>query len=174
MKRIIKSQYQPWQIAVLVIAAFLSACLMGFGMSYAFTDRPSIRLLHLIPIILGLTVLLVVAYAAAVRALSWAAHRSWPRLDRITPSMEPRSVLVFTAILLVCWLPYLIAFYPGPMGWDTYYMIYQCAPDHGPLLAVPAYSTESWIDVRFTDHHPLFDTLIIGTMAQTSEALTGS
>ena len=77
-------------------------------------------------------------------------------------------------VMLVCWLPYLVAFAPGTMGWDTGFQISQCYPNHGPILSVPWSATKSYVDCRFSDHHPVFTTMVFGLFALGSEKLTGS
>ena len=77
-------------------------------------------------------------------------------------------------VMLVCWLPYLVAFAPGTMGWDTKFQISQCYSNHGPILSVPWSATNSYVDCRFSDHHPVFDTMVFGLFALGSEKLTGS
>ena len=72
------------------------------------------------------------------------------------------------------WVPYLVAFAPATMGYDTFYQIFQFFPDHGPTLLIPWEPSQSWIPNRFCDHHPVFDTLIFGGAAYASEALSGS
>ncbi len=97
-------------------------------------------------------------------------------LGTITPSYSVKSILVFSAIMAVFWLPWLIANFPGGTYWDTYYQIYQCYPENHPIAIIPyaeVYDntlTDAWL----CDHHPVLDTLIYGAFAMASDALTGN
>ncbi len=86
------------------------------------------------------------------------------------PRLTRRSILRFAGIMLLCWLPYAIALYPGCFGLDTYSMINQNYPGHLPVSSMPVENPRH----QFTDHHPIFDTLIYGLFARGSDLLTGS
>ena len=91
----------------------------------------------------------------------------------IAPSWNRRSVIVHALVMLACWLPYLIAVFPGTMNWDTAYQIDQCYSD-GTVWVIPWAATESVSDAHFSDHHPLFDTLLYGAFALPSDKLFGT
>ena len=86
------------------------------------------------------------------------------------PQLTHRSILAFAGIMLLCWLPYAIALYPGCFGLDTYSMINQSYPGHLPVSSMPVENP----NYQFTDHHPIFDTLVYGLFARGSDLLTGS
>lgn len=68
------------------------------------------------------------------------------------------SKLVFwcsTALLLVCWLPYLLAFYPGLFTYDISWQYQQY---------------QSW---NFNTHHPLLHTLLVGVFCDLGRQLFG-
>ena len=90
------------------------------------------------------------------------------------PSPGARGTVLAATLIFACWAFWLVAYYPGSMNFDTYYQITQCYPASSPVhldidtvWAVPA-------GYRFSDHHPIFDTLVYGAFARASEALTGS
>lgn len=56
------------------------------------------------------------------------------------------KLLFYSLIIFICWLPILLILYPGTFSNDTY----------GQLAQFSAF--------KFSDHHPIFDTLIMGTM----------
>lgn len=60
-----------------------------------------------------------------------------------------RHMLKAGAFIFVCWLPYLIAFYPGTTTYDATTMLYQYF-GYEPL----------------TNHHPYFQTLLMGVFVQ--------
>lgn len=85
-----------------------------------------------------------------------------------------RSVVAHAVILFALWSFWLVAFYPGSMICDTYYQITQMYPADSLVYFgvwnVPGVK----LDAYFSDHHPVFDTLIYGIAAQLNEAYTGS
>lgn len=89
-------------------------------------------------------------------------------------TLERKSILAYAIVLFVLWLPYIIAFFPGTMSWDTLYMIQQFYPGSGQVLYIPYEATQSWVPYRFSDHHPLFDTLLVGFFAYASDVLFGT
>lgn len=88
--------------------------------------------------------------------------------------MNYRRIAKTTILIFVLWLPWIISLYPGAMLWDTYYQIWQCYPEGHPIYLIPWDPTESFVDNYFSDHHPIFDTLIFGAFARASDALFGS
>ena len=76
--------------------------------------------------------------------------------------------------LFVCWLPWTILLYPGVMNWDTFYQLTQFCDCDYPVWFIPYAPTGSTIDSQFSDHHPIFDTIVFGCFAEASDALTGS
>lgn len=95
-------------------------------------------------------------------------------VERLTPKLTPKSIMIATAIMLLLWLPWIIALYPASMNWDTYYQMWMWYPESHPLLKIPWSPTQSFIDSAFTDHHPIFDTIVYGAFALVSDMLTGS
>lgn len=107
----------------------------------------------------------------AVRALCRAfAAKEHPLLCRVAPTWNRRSVLVRAAAILAVWAVWLVCFYPGSMGWDTFYQIYQWYPDNHPfadsITGLP-------VDGYFLDTNPFFDTLVFGLFACGSDLLFG-
>jgi len=91
----------------------------------------------------------------------------------IAPDWNRRSIILHALVMFAAWLPYLIAVFPGTMNWDTAYQIDQCYSD-GTVWVVPWADTESVSDAHFSDHHPLFDTLLYGVFALSSDKLFGT
>ena len=108
--------------------------------------------------------------ATPAAGLHLAGHKRPPGRRRPCPQLTRRSVLTFAGIMLLCWLPYAIALYPGRFGLDTYSMINQNYPGHLPVSSMPVENPNH----QFTDHHPIFDTLVYGLFARGSDLLTGS
>ena len=66
------------------------------------------------------------------------------------------KLLFYSLIIFLCWLPILLILYPGTFSNDTY----------GQLAQFSAF--------KFSDHHPIFDTLIMGTMIYPLAKLTSN
>lgn len=74
-----------------------------------------------------------------------------------------KTGLVIAAIIFVCWVPYLLALYPGSISNDTYLQLWtfydQFIEKNGEQL---------------TDHHPLLDTMIMGIIVRFGQLFLGS
>ncbi len=78
--------------------------------------------------------------------------------------------------MFALWLPYAIIDYPDSLYYDTYYQIRQAYPEFHPTSIVPFdwRTTETTLtDGYFTDHHPIFDTLLYAAFGMVSDTLTG-
>lgn len=95
-------------------------------------------------------------------------------LDRALFSWRVRSVILLALLLAASWSFWVVAFCPGSMIYDTYYQITQVYPrfseNHIPVWSVPGRLTFT----QYSDHHPIFDTLLYGLFATVSENLTGN
>lgn len=124
---------------------------------------------------------LTFAIAAIILLCEWLLRRlcrhndRFPRLlDVLAPQLGFKSVLAHALVLFALWSFWLVAFCPGSMLYDTYYQICQSYPEDSSVYFgvwnVPGVE----LDVHFSDHHPILDTLIYGFAAQVSEVQTGS
>lgn len=119
------------------------------------------------------------ATADASASLAGAEARSASRrfrLARLTPSWSAKSIAVFSLVMALFWLPWLIANFPGGTYWDTYYQIFQCYPENHPIAVIPYAECydNTLTDAYLCDHHPILDTLIYGAFGMASDALTGN
>lgn len=110
---------------------------------------------------------IVVARALAPRLLA----RSGEHPHALT-EWSAKSVALGALVLLACWVPALVALYPGSMNWDTYYQIYQCFPENHPIIDVS--DPSRYLTAYFHDHHPVFDTWLYGAFGMLSQQLTGN
>ena len=115
-----------------------------------------------------------VLFALAALLVDRAYERVLERPAR-TLGWERRQWLMALGVMGACWLPWLVANFPGGAYWDTYYQIWQTFPGSHPIALIPFgdHADATRIDAYFCDHHPLLDTLIYGGFAQASQALTG-
>lgn len=98
------------------------------------------------------------------------------RAGRLVPKRTVKSIALFSLVMAVFWLPWLIANFPGGTYWDTYYQIYQCYPENHPIAVIPYAECyqNTLTDAYLCDHHPILDTLIFGAFGMASDALTGN
>lgn len=79
------------------------------------------------------------------------------------------GIIKRAACILLCWLPFLIAVYPGNIWYhDTCFQVCQYYGNEMPNIfaSLPGYS--------FTDHHPILDTAIFGSFIQFGNAVFSS
>lgn len=92
----------------------------------------------------------------------------------IWSTINLQRLLIYASVIFIVWIPWLVALYPGSMNWDTVYQITQCYPSNSQVWVIPEYESGSLVEHHFSDHHPLFVTLIYGAFALSSEALFGT
>jgi hypothetical protein len=87
---------------------------------------------------------------------------------RLSFALDRRGLMTTAGVIALCWLPYFFAYYPGVVFSDTALQLstFFGSPDTTYSLAVPG--------MRFSDHHPLFDTLFMGAFVWLGQTLTGS
>lgn len=102
-----------------------------------------------------------------------ASRERFQRLDALSPR---KQVLVTAAIILICWLPWLIANLPGSTYWDTYWQMWQVYPEAHPvpLIQWSAVQDQTLTDAWLVDHHPVLTTLIYGAATWLSDQFTGT
>lgn len=110
---------------------------------------------------------------ASTRASAKAKAKA--AIGAIAPQWSAACIALLTAVMLIFWLPWAVAAFPGIVGFDTYYQIYQCYPEAHPISAIlTQFFDDAPIDAYFLDHHPIFDTLLFGAFGMASDALTGN
>lgn len=177
---------------LLAIALTLSTCGV-LGVSYVVGQ--GWRLfdgLTTVPLIAVFTVVFAVLVLAAESGLHFVATRTGAsgasstarrfrllraiRAGRLVPKRTAKSIALFSLVMALFWLPWLIANFPGGTYWDTYYQIYQCYPENHPIAVIPYAECyqNTLTDAYLCDHHPILDTLIFGAFGMASDALTGN
>lgn len=81
---------------------------------------------------------------------------------------ESRTFLVSIIIILLCWLPYIIAFYPAILSPDPSFQIMQF---FGIDTKYSGYAVMINEAVLITDHHPFLHTVLLGGLTKLGEAL---
>ena len=167
-------------VVVVVISATILAFVFSFGTSISETgyfDASLGQLIFRFVLIFPMATILLLlgCYVASHPNLYKIKSKVVEKqIARLVPSLNVGSILRFTAVMVLLWMPYLIALFPGSMNWDTFYQISQWYPDYHPIWLIPWAPTESYIDNAFSDHHPIFDTIIYGAFACSSDLLFGT
>lgn len=104
------------------------------------------------------------------------AKRPTSRIAMLIPKWSVSSIAIFSAIMLLAWMPWFVANYPGGTYWDTYYQIFQVYPENHPIAVIPwaEIYEQTLTDAWLVDHHPVFTTLIYGAFGWVSDQLTGN
>lgn len=179
-------------VVLITVSMALSACGV-FGASYVVGEGyPALQLWAecLLTVLFTLLVMILLTFLAA--AFDWALDRSLQNaalqsramphsrlrriFERLTPRWELRSIVTFSAIMALLWLPWYIANFPGGTYWDTYYQIYQVYPENHPIAIIPwaEIYDQTLTDAWLVDHHPVFTTLVYGAFGWVSDQLSGS
>lgn len=87
---------------------------------------------------------------------------------RFRALFERRPVLVSMIILIVCWLPYIIAFYPAILSPDPSFQIMQF---FGIETKYSDYVIMINENVLITNHHPVLHTLLLGGLTKLGDIL---
>lgn len=148
--------YISW--SMLLLLAFLSSV-----SKYCTADNSyqiSARLIVYTCIIAFILIILFEILVAAVSYLPQASHTSNSKRT-ICKHDKYKEIALFALLILLCWLPYLIALYPGIVYSDTSGQLCQFfgnPPEYGPYCIEPG--------SLFSDHHPIFCTIIFGSLVQ--------
>lgn len=190
----IKTMTRSDWIALCAISLVVSFCAI-FGISYVAGKGWPIFHLHeevLLSLLLTpVTGVILVLLEAAIHknAASYAINAqfigpikpTWRTkatrvLSALSPKFTTKSIIGFSLLMALLWLPWYIANFPGGTYWDTYYQMFQVYPENHPIAVIPwadIYDktlTDAWL----VDHHPIFTTLVYGSFGWVSDQLTGN
>lgn len=158
--------------ALLVLAFTLSVCCV-FGASYVVGEGWAALSLW---VEWALTLAGIVPFAALILLLDAMIARLAACPEPARWRMHPLPMPALMTILLLLWLPWVVANFPGGTYWDTYWQMWQVYPEAHPIALI------QWADVRedtltdawLVDHHPVLTTLLYGAFAWTSDQLAGT
>ncbi len=96
--------------------------------------------------------------------------------NKLTPVFTAKSIIAFSLLMALLWLPWYIANFPGATYWDTYYQIFQVYPENHPISVIPwaEIYDQTLTDAWLVDHHPVFTTLVYGAFGWVSDQVTGN
>lgn len=158
-------------------AIFTLFCVTGFALVNGLSSNGESRLLSLVYLlILFGAISLSIAFFLrneGLHILLAIQQKTSDIATRITPSRfarfaKKREMTALFVILVVLWIPYLIAFFPGIFMYDSTWQLFQ-TQGSGALPMGRAYPVET--AAAFTDHKPLFHTLLIGILFDAGKAL---
>lgn len=85
-------------------------------------------------------------------------------------SPTAKKIVILTAIMIVCWIPYMVIIAPGGMSGDT-------RDQFGQFMGITelCWSPQTVVresgDILLTNHHPVFHTVILGIFLKIGELL---
>lgn len=160
-------------IAIDIAFSAVLSCLFAIGGSYVRTQALELDSAFVVDF-LSAAFVLSLGFFLARSALGWQGAgvrgrreegrvRSALRMAFFSEAHPVRSVCALAVVVCLLWLPYALAFAPGNLNFDT----------TGQMAAF--FSLADWGSYYYlTDHHPVFDTLFIGSVVYGVYALTGS
>lgn len=176
--------YAKRDVALLLAISLVVAACGVLGASYVLGQGQSSLDAPLAAVLIAaVTVLAAVALVAVdVGLFRLAAYRSARELGspswlaRLTPAWTTKSIALFSLVMILLWVPWMVANFPGGTYWDTYYQIFQCYPENHPIAIIPYEECydNTLTDAYLCDHHPIVVTLIYGAFGMVSDALTGN
>ena len=142
------SKKRPFQPGALILSAFFSLFfIVGTCQSVSENTFFSVPFLGLPGTALQYGVCLFFFYVAILLIYEKTEEISG-RPEKISTERSRKNLLFSgTAFLLVMWLPYLIAFFPGSLCYDA----------RAQLMQI-------WGDAPLSNHNPIFDTLVYGAL----------
>lgn len=118
--------------------------------------------------------IILYAISNCLQKLSLSHNRASKIINKyILPRFSIRSILWFSLLIMVLWLIWLIALFPGAMNWDTYYQINMSYPDVHPI-ASDWDTSHQYMAEELSDHHPIFDTFVFSLFARVSHIIFGT
>lgn len=118
---------------------------------------------------LGLWILVIFAIKYLQRFVFWCEKKQRVKagggndhkiLSKLDLEFNKKSVLRATLVIIIFWSPWIILSYPSVIPYDTMNQIYQF--QNSP----PTYYTTTgvFVDSKFIDHHPVFLSLVYGSI----------
>lgn len=206
--RIISMRVRDWALLIF-LALFVSACGV-VGWSYGASGEKGVATQTPIGMVLLTAIFTIVAMAVFLFCDAGLARLARPsshdvvlqsegapsKLNWLIPQMTPRSIALFAGILIIFWMPYIIAAFPGSTHADTpiqmqqlyegmhpldvlsggyVYISPEAAEHFGPIEGSGWHGSGVFpTDAQMVDHHPFAVTLLYGGLAQASDALFGN
>ena len=172
---LLRKKYKNSNNIFKIILAVLFSIFMVFGYSYAKTNSWDLIFKGKLQFIKSLIVMFSY-YIIFKLMINYAFEYIVPKIKYKSTDnkvfnyiFEKHSCLLPLAIILICWLPYLIAYYPGLIMQDSREQIKQF---YG-IKAEGATNSVNLIDenVKITNHHPVFHTILLGSLIKIGSSI---
>jgi hypothetical protein len=157
-------------VIICVLLGFL-AMAMGVAKVYVVHENTALSLPFPVEVFVYWVILLIIFFALDLLLLRFSSRVSRDVSERkriLSFVFKKADVLKIVGVIICCWLPYLILFYPGVLFSDT----------SGQLVMFFGGSDNSVYSniygAHVNDHHPVLDTLYLGAVVWLGQALTGS
>lgn len=161
------------KIIINIISAFIFAFTYIVGQNYITTATATADMgINLLLIKIGFSWIVfftLLTFLDKVFHMSEGKREEVPTFfnTHLSLNWDRKSILRGACVMLVFWSIVLITFYPAVISYDTYHQIRQFYNEK-PLID-PGILKE--VFAHYTDHHPIFDTLIYGGFVKMGEVL---
>lgn len=154
-------------VAFAFFFATLAAAVVARRAAAAATSEGIQPFVAWLPNQLSTALIIVAVLAALAAALMFLLLVYWQPITRVLHgvcgrdlrlSWTKRSVITAAVVLFVFWLPIAIVAYPTGYTQDTFNQLYQFQTQAPTYYA----STGEMLDAEYSDHHPVFTTLLYG------------
>ena len=127
-------------------------------------------------IFVGLWIMIAFATKYFQKFVQWCEKKSYKKaksdinnkiLSKINLEFNKKSVFRATLVIVIFWTPWIILSYPSIIPYDTMNQIYQFQS------SPPTYYTTTgvFVDSKFIDHHPVFLSLVYGSVMWIGDAI---
>lgn len=167
MKRKSKFSYHKRNLIGIMILAFSLSILQVIGYSFSkenswdmwFKDGRSFSIFILIILVIGVIF-------GGIISVFWKSLDHASQNLNYNKNMQRKNLLIIAGVLFICWVPYLIIFYPCSANADVMDQL-------GQFFHIDSMCwTQKYVELPdpenslWNNHHPVFHTLILGVFAQ--------
>ncbi len=156
---------------ILSILSFMYSSFIIIGTSFFVSNGFKFFSKYLILNILAYIILFIAFFKVLDKLFNYFENRKEKKSGKSNKLIDliMKHPIAFSMIfMIICWLPYIIAFYPGVLSPDPSFQIKQ-------FFGIPnKYSTYSIMldpNVLITNHHPVVHTLILGFCVKVGRAI---
>lgn len=160
-----------------VLAVIFASCII---IGYSFYKTNSFELIFSNKFQLTKSIIMFLGYCSIIKLiLDYLFENILPKIKYKNLNnrwfqfiFEKHAFILPLMILLLCWLPYVVIYYPGMLTYDAEYQIEQY---YGmDISATSCTNSVNLIsdDVKITNHHPVLHTVILGTAVKIGELMS--
>ena len=156
-----------------ILLSFIYSCFIIIGTSFMISNSFNFITECLLFNILCFIICIVVFYLLINKLFIIIESKKFfdfklNKKGRLYNLFNKHPILFCMAFIIICWLPYIISFYPGILSPDPSFQIRQYFGIPNKYLN---YSVLIDPNVTITNHHPVIHTLLIGTCVKIGQSI---